>query len=254
MLDKEISLGKYIQAIKIICGDINDQFEDDLLDLVRFYQGKSERNPIQGLMNRWTASLDDKPDYSIYSDKRYLMDAWACWHIYSKGYINNLAKKMPLINESYSVLDLGCGPGLTTAHLKNCFPDIRIGATQIKNTDQWNMAAYYSGIFNFELFENTEKAGKFNIVFASEYFEHFENPIEHLEQVLNDTQPFMLITANSFNTVGLGHFKKYKNNDSVIDEKDISRAFNKKLKSLGYNKFDHDVKFWNNRPAIWAKE
>jgi hypothetical protein len=253
MLANQISIEEFIQTLKMVRSDIDDQFVDELHQLVKFYQCKTDINPIAYLMDRWTNSLETEPDYSVYADKRYLMEAWACWHIYSRVYISNIIKKMPLINESISLIDLGCGTALTTSYFKASFPDIRVIGTQLKDTDQWNVAAFHAEIHGFELVESTKNLGFVNIVFASEYFEHFERPLEHLEEVVADLNPYMLITANSFNTVGLGHFKTYKHGNELIHQKDISKRFNKKLRELGYGRFQ-DVKFWNNKPSVWAKD
>jgi 2-polyprenyl-3-methyl-5-hydroxy-6-metoxy-1,4-benzoquinol methylase len=248
----QIYVDDYIGTLNHLFDNIDDNYVNELHDVVRFYQEKIPNNPLDYLMTRWQKSLQDQPDYSVYSDIKYLMETWACYFIYSRVYINNIVKKMPFLKEYKSFIDLGCGTGLTTTHLKQEFPNIRILGTQLKNTKQWEIAEWCSHEANYELVENTKKLNEIDVVFAFEYFEHFEKPIEHLYDVINDINPKMLIIANSFNTVGIGHFEKYLHENAIIDQKNISKLFNKNLRKLGYKK-NPNVKFWNNKPSVWIK-
>ena len=249
---KQIYVDDYIGTLDYLCTDIDDAFVKELHDVVRFYQEKIPNNPIEYLMTKWQQSLHDQPDYSVYADKKYLMEAWACYFIYSRVYINNIAKKMPFLNMYESFIDLGCGTGLTTTHLKHEFPCVKIYGTQLKDTKQWEIAEWVADEADFALLENTKNIGDIDVVFAFEYFEHFQNPIEHLHEVVADINPKMLIIANSFNTIGIGHFEKYCHENAIVDQKDISKLFNKTLRELGYKKHP-TIKFWNNKPSVWIK-
>jgi hypothetical protein len=248
----QIYVDDYISTLDYLFDDIDDSYVNELHDVVKFYQDKILNNPIDYLMTRWQQSLHDQPDYSVYADKKYLMEAWACYFIYSRVYINNIVKKMPFLNMYNSFIDLGCGTALTTTHLKQEFPCVKILGTQLKNTKQWEIAEWCSHEADFKLLENTKNIGDIDVVFAFEYFEHFQKPIEHLYEVITDTNPKMLIIANSFNTIGIGHFEKYQHENTIIDQKDISKLFNKSLRELGYKKHP-SVKFWNNKPMVWVK-
>jgi trans-aconitate methyltransferase len=249
----QISVDDYIGNLYYLRNDIDEDFVNELHTLVKFYQGKTQVNPIDHLMNRWQESLKTTPDYSVYADKKYLMEVWACYYIYSRTYINNIVKKMPELSEYNTLVDLGCGTGLTTTHFTHVFPKLKIFGTQLKDTAQWDIAEWVSKESNFVLSENTKSIGNIDVAFASEYFEHFENPIEHLYEVVEDINPKMFIIANSFNTVGLGHFEKYEHENVIVDQKDISKKFNKSMRDFGYIKHP-SVKFWNNRPAVWSKK
>ena len=82
--------------------------------------------------------------------------------------------------------------------------------------------------------------------------EHIYKPIEYIKDIIKSHSPKVFIFANSFNTRCIGHFLEYENDGEIINQKDISRMFNKNLKMLGFNQVK--CKFWNNRPCIWVKD
>ena len=93
--------------------------------------------------------------------------------------------------------------------------------------------------------------GNIDTIFASEYFEHFERPIEHLQDIVKHLNPKYLIIANSFNTKSIGHFHKYKHNEEVIDETKISKRWNNELVKLGYTKLHPTI--FNHNPSLFVR-
>jgi len=91
-----------------------------------------------------------------------------------------------------------------------------------------------------------------DLVFASEYFEHWEAPIEHLEEVLSKATPKALVIANAFGSKSVGHFDVYKDRGVEFSPKNISRKFNQCLRNHGYTLVQ--TKFWNGRPTVWIKQ
>jgi len=91
-----------------------------------------------------------------------------------------------------------------------------------------------------------------DIMFANEYFEHYEKPIEHLSYILNQYNPSVIFIHNIFHCdKTIGHFSKYKINNKSTDSKTMKKEFNKYLKIQGYK--EHRL-FWNNTPSVWIKE
>jgi hypothetical protein len=89
------------------------------------------------------------------------------------------------------------------------------------------------------------------LVFASEYFEHFHEPVSHLREVLETLNPLTLIIANTFSSPSIGHFDSYRVNGEELTGTQTSRVFNNVLREYGYLKIS--TKFWNNRPTYWKK-
>jgi methylase of polypeptide subunit release factors len=56
------------------------------------------------------------PDYSVYDTPWYVAESFACWYVYSRHYLK-LCEKAQIFDslDVRSVVDLGCGIGLTTA-------------------------------------------------------------------------------------------------------------------------------------------
>ena len=215
------------------------------LAAVAYYKHRGQESPlIKSQEQRWYESLAaGAPDFSIYNEP--LSNLWACWRVYSRRYLKELIKKEVFSNiKVSSVVDLGCGCGYSTATLKELLPDAEVFGTELPDSQQWRFAEQLGKERGFSLVHNVQELNRhIDLVFASEYFEHFANPIAHLLSILEDCTPKFLIVANSFNTHAAGHF---------ILSPLIGREFNRTLKRYGYNKMRFGI--WNDKPACWYKE
>lgn len=216
-------------------------------------------NVIRSIERRWYESLkNNNPDYSVYSDPYYIGDIWSCWVMYSRKSLLSLKHPNSLINQSVisylsnvkNILDLGCGFGYTTAGLRELFPNsYNVIGTNIKNTFQYEISSDIGKKYNFSVMENYQD--KIDMVFASEYFEHIERPIEHLYNIIKVNNPKFFIIANGFNGHAIGHFNYYKYLNHTLTNKEMSKFFLKCMRNFGYRKLD--TKIWNNRPSVWQK-
>ena len=85
--------------------------------------------------------------------------------------------------------------------MKQIFPNQTVYATNLKETKQWKFCQMMSQQYNFILTDDiNEIPEKIDFVFASEYFEHIEKPIEHLRDLLQKNKPKYLLIANTFST------------------------------------------------------
>ena len=224
-----------------------------------FNKRKNSFKTFQYLEDCWYQSLEKgNPNYAIYDDKYIISDIWACWVIFSRGYLLSIADKRSLfdhsivsdIGEIKSIVDLGCGFGYTTAGLKELFPEAKVYGTNFEGGYQWNLAKHFSKKYDFSLVSSIQNLNQqIDLVFASEYFEHIENAISHLNDVLEICKPKALIIANSFGTKSIGHFINHSYDNNSFDGKTTSKLFNDFLKSKGYTRMK--TKCWNNRPTYW---
>lgn len=208
-------------------------------------------HPLAGLERRWYNSLDvGLPDYRIYGEEEYLADVWVCWKTYSSRYLK-LIEKLGLAPRT--VLDVGCGLGYSSATLKEIFPAAQVFATNIANTPQWAFAQELADQCMFHLVrEVSDLSGDLDIdlVFASEYFEHFIEPVRELDRVLK-VRPDRLVIANTFSQRSLGHFDAYQFGDLWCSGSTASRRFNDALRLRGFMRVK--TGWWNNRPDYWTK-
>lgn len=238
------------------------------VDVEKLYRiaSKAGRNKKQytvddeyySLLERWVET--GRKDYSVYEEKLYLIDAWVSWRVYSRMqvyYMNrrfNELKSLINLDDISTIVDLGAGIGYSTMALNQLFKPKKIYATQIEGTDQYKICKHlFSKVDNAEVIPSVESIDSADIVFASEYFEHFDRPIDHLNEVLK-LNPKMLIIANSFGVDdAIGHFVNYYDEKgNCYKGKQISRAFNNKLRESGYtNKM---IRFYNNLPAIFIRK
>ena len=254
---------EYLKVCSIYSNIDLEKSYDLAIYAIKYYKGnvlvRENLRILHELEAKWYKSLENNsPDYSVYNDSSFLSDIWACWIVYSRKYLLNINSKKYLSDKSIiedmgdikTIIDLGCGFGYTTAGLKELFPKADVFGTNIENSCQFKIATEYSKLYNFYIIPDI-KDKKADLIFASEYFEHIEKPVQHLIDIINICNPKYFIIANSFNTKALGHFNSYNINKLYLDGKTTSREFNNTLRIYGYKKID--TKLWNNRPTYWKK-
>lgn len=215
---------------------------------------------IREVTKRWYDSLSiGNPDYSVYDNLSYLGELWACWIVYSRKYLLNVRsiKSLPEsggiiedIGKVKCVVDLGCGLGFSTAALCEIYPNAEVFGIEIEGTKRYEITEVVGNLYGFKVYPDFEHLdSKMDLVFASEYFEHFRDPVEHLIKVINCLHPRALIVANSFGVVAIGHFDLYSIFGEIVSPKKASIRFNNTLRFLGYEKVK--TKLWNSRPTYW---
>lgn len=221
-------------------------------------EDQSNLKVYDDLLDRWYASLPDNPDYGVYGEPYYVIDLWMCWHLYSRNHIRNInrAKDGPSVAESFGdvkkIVDLGCGLGFTTTMLKQRWPSAEVIGTNIPTSFQYSVASDLAKQYGFNMEGNLEDVGDgVDLVFASEYFEHFYQPIDHLEEVLAALKPTHLLLANAFTSDAIGHFNQYSWNGEIYSDAKMGKLFNDTLRNHGYTKAKTNL--WNNRPALWTR-
>ena len=162
-------------------------------------QGKKQGSEAiyqKELNEKWYYSLKtNKPNYELYNDKYYFTDLWVCWHLYSRPYLKAL-KKFNSLNDTTSIYeildniniiaDLGCGIAYTTASLKQIFPNSKVYGTNLENTEQYLFCKKMSEKHNFNIVSSIDNISEnVDLLFASEYFEHILDPIEHILEIIN---------------------------------------------------------------------
>lgn len=224
-------------------------------------EGRSKLYLNQQLENRWYNGLANGIfDYDVYNTDDYIAELWACWIVYSKKYLTDIQKPhlfapvgiAKAIEPVNFVVDVGCGFGYTTAGLKEIFTNATVVGTNLENTIQMDVARNMGKKYGFEVYPDFMNIkNRVDLVFASEYFEHIHEPIEHLHQMVKTLNPRSFLIANAFGTRAVGHFLTYNVGGKLIDGKMVSKIFNNELRRLGYKKVQ--TKLWNNRPSFWVK-
>ena len=89
-----------------------------------------------------------------------------------------------------------------------------------------------------------------DVVFASEYFEHFLDPITHLREMVRMMKPKIIITANAFGQRAIGHFVDYTIGSLTYEGNQMNKVFTFAMNRLGYTRIKTNM--WNQRPTLWA--
>lgn len=255
------------ELLNVFLNSYNDIFTIDIeksRELISIGRKLYNDAPYQKyLVKNWYESLKtSQPAFHLYDDDNYFIDLWICWAEYSRNYLRSIYKNNSLTKDTSilsilkninTIVDLGCGLGLTTASLKQIFPQSKVYGTNLKSTKQYKFCEFFSKEYNFSIVEGIEDLPQIDFLFASEYFEHIYDCLDEISKCVKLLKPKYLYIANSFNTVSYGHFQFYKdlNCCGVVDQKDISKKFNKTLKELGYRKIKTNL--WNNKPTLWMR-
>lgn len=243
-IEREQFLALYQQTNP--CADIEAiraQIKNRLHDIKRGFGPNSVKE-------RWYSSLGaGRPDYAIYDGSEYLVEARACWEFYSRRYVKGIARSImrEKLEKQSEFLDLGCGIGYTSAALASEFLQARVTATNRETSEQFRICEAMAIDYGFEIVPDLSKIQQVDVVFAFEYFEHFQKPIQHLLDVLS-LRPRMLFLANAFGTRSIGHFDQYTITGASVPAAKVQRIFNEVLRKNGYREQNC---FWNNRPSVW---
>jgi SAM-dependent methyltransferase len=241
------------------------------LQSLAYYKADAETRrrlrPRQMLEARWYHALrhEGRADYAVYEGPDYVGDLWACWAIYSRGYLRQMDRPGLLPSGSSiiqdvrrrgirSVVDLGCGFGYTTAALAQLFPEASVSGTNLDGTAQMALCRALAVRHGFSVCTDAgqiPEADRGGLLFASEYFEHFPAPVAHLDHVLSALKPRALLVANAFGAESIGHFDVYEIAGREVAAADVGRIWNARLRAAGYAK--QRTGCWNGRPAYWTK-
>lgn len=245
----DLLIEKPRNILEFFLKDYKNQFDININKTREMFKNKILWNT---LTKKWYKNLREdnlSEAYTVYKDHYYFVDLFNCFKLYSRTYLKRLQKEKSLKDIS-SFVDIGCGIGYSTWALKQMFPKAEGYATDINQTDQWIFCCMIACRAKFKMLETfTAIPNNIDLIFASEYFEHIFNPIEHLKQILKCSPKYFVI-ANSFNTKSIGHFRYYKHEGKLIHESKISRLFNRFMIDNHYHKEGHA---WNDRPIIWRK-
>ncbi len=209
------------------------------------------------LSNKWYDDLENKDIrniYEVYNHDYYFIDVFNCFVGYSRDYIKRIIKSPHFaeLKTAKVIVDIGCGISYSTCLLKQIFPDAKVYAINLRDTKQWKFCEIMAKRMNFNLVGSITEIGEpVDMLFASEYFEHIYNPIEHVDDIISKLKPKHMIIANSFNTWGMGHFTSYDVAGMIVNQDKISKMFNQHLKKRQYENIKCGI--WNNKPLIWKR-
>jgi len=237
------------------------------------HQGLTDANNKVGqLYKKWYDSLKTgTPDYSVYNDPYYVIDLWLCWCEYSRTAVRKMTNSgdnsknlfgqnlVDYIGKVDTIVDLGCGYGFTSAYIREEFNATRVVGTNLEGTWQFDSAKKYGETHGFGVVGDISQASylkyHIDVVFASEYFEHIERPIDHLHDILS-YGPKWVITKNGFNGDAIGHFDEYKIGNEIVSGKLTSRKFNDTMREYGYRSLRKDsgaALYFNSWPNVWER-
>lgn len=224
-----------------------------------------EREFFKQLTDEWykrikADSSENSSAFNLYGDQFYFTDLIKCYGDWSERSIKSLKNKNFFNDFKFDVVvDVGCGLGLSTNLLREMCPNAKVFGTNLPNTDQYTFCKTQAKKNGWILVPNSShvshlEQGKSVFVFASEYFEHFRNPISELDGILEELKPTAIAAANAFKVRALGHFNdNYITSDGEqIKSRTMAIKFNQCLKDAGFERLNK-YKCYNAKPELWTK-
>ena len=151
------------------------------------------------------------------------------------------------------IVDVGNGLGFTSAALCGLSPKAQVIGTNMPGSTQYRIARLLADAYGFTMVPDAaEIAGQPDLVWATEYFEHFDRPLDHANELVAALQPRAMLIANTFGGDATGHFDTYIVDGEELPCGKVGRLFNANLRRLGYRKVG--TKMWNARPTLWELE
>jgi len=194
-------------------------------------------------------------DFSRYSSWQYLYAALNCFVEYSRWNVivglENL-ESWDLIKEIDSVVDVGAGIGLSTMLLADSLPWADVHYNNIPSIQVDFFKKHKHQRIKLSSERDLVKHGPFDLILASEYFEHFEEPIKQLEFLQNEVGFKIMIVSNSFTAKSYGHFKSYIIEGREYEPRQMSAIFNSVLEGPDYDR-PKVAKSWNLHPQIFIR-
>lgn len=183
---------------------------------------------------------------SFYDSYVYCYETINCFKVYTKDNINKVRDVLKKANVK-SILDFGAGIGLSSLYLKEKFPNssvyyYNIGTLQqniLKNLDSLNNITPITTLLSTDVF------------CAFDVFEHFQNPINEIKNILDVFQYKYLVFNNVFNySDAIGHYKIYSHSNIEFNGEEINNFFNKYLE----DHYNYKLIYTDNKElTIWKK-
>lgn len=131
-------------------------------------------------LKKWYKALvNDRIWWDLYTSDYYIAALVFCYFKFSRHYVRLLEKNKEAFKIK-SILDVGNGLGCSTDDLACIFPDAKVVGTNIEGIQTEIARKLYP---NINIIQKIPKK-HYDLIFASEYFEHFEDPFQHLRKML----------------------------------------------------------------------
>lgn len=161
-------------------------------------------------------------------------------------------------NNPNKVIDLGAGIGVSTLDMKrDLFPYAKVYYHNLTG-QQWDFAKklFASNKINVKMVQDYSDVGATDIVFAFDYFEHFQSPMKELDRVLTSLKPKYIMETTDFTHAFIGHFPEYNvllRDEEFIAHRKTRAYFSAFLEANGYLLHSVSKTFWNGEPRIWER-
>ncbi len=199
----------------------------------------------------WYERLDKLhafPQYSFpvadYSSKEYLWVAAECFYNVSCDYVDLISDRVV----GNRIIDYGAGLGLTTAMLKQQFPDRTIMYSNLSGS-QSEFAKWLFDRLDLEIdiIEN-QSVPDCDTLVAIELFEHFRNPSKEFDNIIGRLYPWEIVLSTPFKFRAHGHFPYYWIDQTLYRNDAAEEKFKQALRNRGWTETSD---FLHGRPSIW---
>lgn len=191
--------------------------------------------------------------FHLYETDDYVLSMLHCWRYggtsYASSNVTRLFIRWLMHRNIYpkSIIDFHGGVGLSCAQLAMAFPQSEIIFHSISEKHRNIGKRIINKLCLSNIVVSSELISS-DVLLAQETMEHFSNPVDEMNKVIDVVCPKIYLDCSSFTVDACGHFKHNKK---------ISRNFNANLRKLGYETYWNVENIrppFNGRPAVWIKK
>lgn len=242
------------------------ELQEDLMQRIERVSGAKINRNFADVTAAFTKRWYETADPSFYNTAQYVTVQLECFNDWTMErtlqMIQFLASfELPRTEaHQFQIVDFGAGAGLSTMMLAEAFP-----ASRVYYVDSYRYGASILmslavelGIPNIRFCTNLDDVDIIpDVVCAFDVFEHFEEPLPVLEQLLQNGLVPVYIDSSSFKYKAPGHFDNYWFGEEVgyVDANYAKPLFHDKICEYGYLPTDEIglMEFPNLRPRIFIR-
>jgi SAM-dependent methyltransferase len=194
-----------------------------------------------------------RKDFSLYNEKDYLFETVEAFNYSSEAIKRtfSIIKKLGKLDDIKSILDYGCGLGMTSMLFSDLFPNTTIYAYDI-STAELDFLKYVKEKYNYKniiiINDISQLPEKPTLVACFEVIEHNKDLDMFMEHIFDLIIKYFVFTSR-FDSDYLGHFDKYNINSITVEPKKAKHLLYKKLKS----ELIYLDSGWNGWPSVYER-
>jgi len=153
-----------------------------------------------------------------------------------------------------TICDVGCALGEGTNLIQKAFPKQKVEGSDFSSVAVADAQKRYPKL-KFSVQDITNLSNKYDVIIASNIIEHFQNPLNVIDQVLNNTKKILIIMLpfqEDKNNLGKEHFQSFDFENFSLRKNGANLIYSREIDLRGTK----DAEYWDGKQIllIYAKD